>query len=374
MTLHDFLLEGRGYAGPAGWSLTEESLLITPEGHPPFSLLLAEIQGLQGDGYSLSLRLGGEEMAMKRLGADGPTLLAELRRRWPSLRARALLLVDADDGEAPTFACSSDGEPAQVLLHEHVLLAVPDGRDVDPVFLPLLRRHRFDAESYSVRCETVAGAARTFSRLGPRTQEFLALLDERRGRLVETASRTLGDWLPGLSGASRVALASDWLPGRLLDFAALEAAAPGIEGYLRGEWLAGLPRAAEGEALLDWAPRERSYLGYQPAPEGETPLFWLLAGREDRWLLEVLSSEDNATYVLDAAPGDTKPAGLVEQFLCVPGFRREALYLSPGELVGDRAPLALPARELPALRALRAAFRARVIHGGLDAWRREALG
>ena len=59
---------------------------------------LGEISGLAGDGFTVRLRLPDGEIALERLGGDGPTLLEALRRDWPVLRAEVLRLAG---GERP---------------------------------------------------------------------------------------------------------------------------------------------------------------------------------------------------------------------------------------------------------------------------------
>jgi hypothetical protein len=92
---------------------------------------------------------------------------------------------------------------------------------------------------------------------------------------------------------------------------------------------------------------------------------WMLAGKGGAWFLESLTDGDRATYCFTG--GDEIPA-LVSRLLCAPQFSREALYGSPDMLTGDRADLAIAAQFLGFLVRLRAAFRSRVIHRGLEGW------
>ncbi|HWQ08481.1 MAG TPA: hypothetical protein VN436_05225, partial [Holophaga sp.] len=107
--------------------------------------------------------------------------------------------------------------------------------------------------------------------------------------------------------------------------------------------------------------------GPPPAP-AEPPdcLLWMLCGRDDTWLLETLTEQNHATYRF--AGGEGLPH-LASQLLCAPHFSREALYKPLESLQGE---LAIPARDLAFLKELRARFRGRAIHGGLDRWKREA--
>lgn len=165
-----------------------------------------------------------------------------------------------------------------------------------------------------------------------------------------------------------------WLPGRLMELEAMEAVCPGFRAALREQWLARVVRREEGRYLLDWASDGSAWLGRtREKAEGEgaggtEQALWLLCGKNGIWFLEALSLEDRATYCF--AGGDDLPA-LVSCLLCAPQFSREALYNPLDELTGDNAGLAIPARFLGFLAALRTRFKDRVIHQSFAGWQKE---
>lgn len=367
-------------SGAGQWSFDGSYLLLTPEAGAPIPLALQEIRGISGDGYTITLAAPEVELVLSRLGAGGPTLLEELRRLW--LVARAEVLRLGGSGEGKPFYGWVTGldvrptapEPFWALLFEDVLVIARDGRDVEPLFLALFGSVEFDDPSYAVSVRQWPGHEVTFSKMAGQTAEFLKGLRANRAVLAKEAAGTLAAAIPKVSAGGRGTLSGMWLPGRLMESAAMEAVCRGFEASLRGEWLERLVRRDEGRYLLDWAASGSSWLGCTrekateaDAGDAEQPL-WLLCGKKGIWFLEALSIEDRATYCF--AGGDEMPA-LVSRLLCAPQFSKEALYLPLEELTGDDAELAIPAQFLGFLVALRAGYRDRIIHQSPEGWRKD---
>jgi hypothetical protein len=357
--------------------------VLTPETGAPVSLALQEVSGITGDGYSITLTAPAVELVLSKLGADGPTLLEELRRLWLVARAKVLRLGGSGEGR-PFYGrvTGLDARPAApesfwALLFEDVLVVARDGRDIEPLFLALFGSVEFDDPSYSVRVRQWPGQEVVFSKMAGQTDEFMRALRANRTALAEEAAAMLAAAVPRMSAGGRAALSGMWLPGRLMEIAAMEAVCGGFEPSFRGEWLERLVRCDEGRYLLDWASSGSSGSAWLGCTRGkaegtggadaEQPL-WLLCGKNGVWFLEALSIEDRATYCF--AGGDEMPA-LVSRLLCAPQFSKEALYNPLGELTGDNAELAVPAQFLGFLVALRARFRDRVIHQSPEGWRRD---
>ncbi|MBN1631724.1 MAG: hypothetical protein JW990_18365 [Thermoleophilia bacterium] len=407
-----FSFEGRSDA--AEWSFDGSYLVLTPEGGAPLSFPVAELAGIAGDGYTLVLTVTGAavsgtgtlgaagtravparraELIMSRLGADGPTLLEELRRTWIGARAEILRLGGSGKGkpfsgrvtglDAGAVVPSSLPEPFQALLFEDVLVIAREARDLDPMFLALFGAVEHDEAAYAVRVRQWPGQEVLISKLGGQTEEFLKRLRANRAQLAEEAAAILAAAVPALPSGPRGMLAGMWLPGRLMEIEAMEAVCPGFTEALRGTWLAALPRREEGEHLLEWAAGGSAWLGCtrglggdgSPAGGGEAapgagadnPL-WLLCGKHGVWFLEALSIEDRATYCF--VGGEEVPA-LVSRLLCAPQFSREALYSPLSELTGERAGLAVPAQYLGFLVELRNRLKDRVIHQTTQGWKKD---
>jgi hypothetical protein len=380
-------------SGPAQWSYDGSYLQLAPAAGAPISVELAEIAGISGDGYSITLKAPGAaaagpasgELTLAKLGAEGPTLLERLRREWLVARTEVLRLGGSGEGkpfygkvaglEAPgspgAIGAAGIPEPFWALLFQDVLVVARDGWDVEPLFLALFGSVEYDDPTYSVRVRQWPGREVVFSKMAGQTDEFVDCLRENRGVLAAEAATTLAAAVPRLPAAGRASLSGMWLPGRLMEIAGMDAICAGFGDALRGAWLERLVRRDEGRFLLDWATNGSAWLGCTReqaeggAGEGEQPL-WLICGKNGVWFLEALSIEDRATYCF--AGGDELPA-LVSRLLCAPQFSKEALYNPLDELNGDNAELAIPAQCLRFLVELRTRFHGRVIHRSPEGWR-----
>ena len=400
-------------SGAGHWSFDGSFLLVTPDTGAPISLPVAEMSGISGDDYTVTVTVpaagptgsgaaGGAsgapagtaaapatppppavpspalELTLARLGADGPTLREELRRVWLAARAEVLRLGGTGKGKPfPGKVIGLDGaspaaEPFQALLFEDVLVIGREGRDVEALFLSLFDSVEFVEPTYCVSVRAWPGREVIFSKMAGQTAEFVKALSANRSALSEEAAASLAVAAPKLPAGGRAALAGTWLPGRLLDLPTVEAACPGFTAVLRDSWLPRLVRHDEAAYLLDWAATGSAWLGCtrekvdaEGAGEGEQPL-WLLCGKGGVWFLEALSIEDRATYCFRG--GNDLPI-LVSQLLCAPQFSKEALYNPLDQLTGDNAALAIPAQHLGFLVALRSAFQSRVIHQTPESWR-----
>jgi hypothetical protein len=395
----------------AEWVLSAEQLTVSPRGEPPLSLALREISALEGIDYELRLRVGDEWLGLSRLGGAGSTLHADLRRRWPLLRAQALRV--AGSGEPRRYRGRYEGRPAEILAYPEVVIVAPDAGDVEPLFLADVAAAGFDESTYGFELRDWAGARRYITHLGGESRAFTQDIADRRAALAAQATALLADTAPTLDGISRARLAAQWLPGRFLSASALEELAPGLHEVLTARLAAG-PRSREAAYLMKGR-REDLHLAYlapgslgdegidengaasetvdalaaTPDAQGDPDSasagdsratstgtaesmrasLWLLARRGRRWLLEAASEQDFATYELEG--GDEVP-WLAAHLLWTPQFSRQALYLPLVELAGPRAGLALPARDLPFLRELRGRFNRRLIHSGFESWRNKA--
>ena len=389
--------EEGGQPVQAIWTLAEDAIVITSQGSPPTALPLKSVCGISGDGYRIELAYGDGKLALQRLGADGPSLLETMRRRWPSLRADALRLTGT--GEPVSFSCrvSFGGEmrPCALVAYEEVLLVAPDGEDLRPLFLALASDVTLDEGSFTVVLTGWDSSRALFSKLAGQTEAFYERLQSDRAEVSRAGQELLAGQLPRLGAGAVSVLAGIWPPGRMAPLGDLQRANPDFDKAF-GEWVARTLRHAEGKALL--ASASEVFAGYAKAtdflaeedegaeagpesgtapagapPAGESPqnqpLLWVLGRVRDEWLLEALSQGDHATYRFG---GDAALPWLVSQLLCAPRFSREALYLPLSQLAGERAPLATPARELGFLAQLRALLKGRIIHSGIDRWMKEA--
>jgi hypothetical protein len=351
-----------GHAVEAVWRRDGDALVVSPSGAAPLAIALAEVSGLGGDGYTVRLRLPDGEVALERLGGDGPTLLEELQRDWPVLRAAVLRL---SGGERPSqvfagsmTAAASRGAFRGFLVGGRLIVAPEDG-DVFALFLADCAAIAFDERAYAVRLAGWGGEGTIFRGLGGATQAFVNAMVSAREALTRQASDVAAKHLPTLAAGPRTALAAEWLPGRLLSFEQLERICPGFDASFKASWLASSVRASSGFSLMEGVAAGDRCLGYAPPLPGEEPFLWLLARRGETASLELLSNGDYATYLFRSDAG--LPA-LIEGLIRLPEFSREALYLPLEQLTGERGIYAIPAKDLPVLRGLREYFSGRKIH------------
>jgi hypothetical protein len=349
------------------WRRDGDTLIVSPSGAAPVAIALSEVSALGGDGFTVRLRLPDGEVALERLGGDGPTLLEELRRDWPVLRAAALRL---SGGDRPGQVFSGMVVSASVrsafrgYLIDGRLIVAPENGDLFAIFLADCASVAFDDAAHGVSLAGWGGGATSFRGMGGATAAFLDSLRAARETLAGQAADVMAGHLPTLAAGPRAALAAEWLPGRLLSFELLERIAPGFAAAFRASWLASAIRAKSGLTLMAGVAPEDRHLGYAPPAPGEEPFLWLLVRRGETASLELLSHGDYATYLFRSDAG--LPA-LIEGLIRLPEFSREALYLPLEQLTGERGIYAIPARDLPVLRGLRERFSGRTIHAAESA-------
>ena len=355
-----FVRNGSGV--DASWRRDGDTIIVSPTSGLVLVIALGEVSGISGDGFTVSLRAPAGDVTLDRLGADGPTLLQELRRDWLPLRARLLRL---NGGNSPgkvfsgTVASKEYRGAFRGFLSGDRLIIAPEGADLKILFFADCSMISFTEQTYTVNCTGWEGEETIFSKLGGETAAFTAALQTAREKLTQEADTTLARHLPTLAPVARAELGSQWLPGRVLSFAAIERMAPGFEAAFLASWLASCPRDDEGRKLMEGITPSERYLGFAVADEGEEPMLWLLVRCANAWSLELLSQGDYATYLF--AGGEELP-GLISRIIRLPEFSREALYLPMEELTGERAKYTIPARDLPLLGDLRARFTGRRIH------------
>ena len=388
--------EWNGKGGKASWSLEEDVLLLIPDGAAPLPFAVKELSSISGDGFTLDLKVPGGLLRLSKLGQDGPTLLEQLRRTWPLLRADALRITGTGTPARYVCRCSSPAgaKPAIAMLYEDVLLTASEGEDLSPVFIPTLTSVDMDDASYAVVLERRDQAPLVLTKLAGQTQELLDKLKAARGRLTQESLQVLSSRMPALSALQKASLAGAWPPGLLVSLQELDGLCPGFTASFKKGWLAQALRKEEGRALLECTDPAQAFLGFARPPAGmneasageedappaegedaETPsmapdqdpiLLWLMARQGPSWFLESLTEKDHATYRFE---GGDEMVGLGTALLCSPIFSREALYMALDKLTGDKADYAIAARDLGFLKDLRSKFQERIIHSGLESWR-----
>jgi len=312
-----------GRSVDALWRRDGDALIISPAGAPALVVSLGEVSGIAGDGFTVRLRVPAGEIALERLGGDGPTLLEALRRDWPVVRAEVLRLAG---GERPAEVFSgqlaaSGGPPGPFhgFFAGARLIVAPGAGDIVALFAADFSSISFDEAAYALRATGWDGVQTVFSKLGGKSAAFSGALLTARETLSRQAAAVFARLLPTLDAGPRAELAAQWLPGRLLSFEELERIAAGFEVSFGSSWLAATPRAEAGSAMMAGLATGDRYLGYAAPAEGEAPFLWLLVTKGETASLEVLSHGDYATYLFRG--GDELP-DLVQGLVRLPEFSR----------------------------------------------------
>ncbi|HUN31489.1 MAG TPA: hypothetical protein VMU95_05660 [Trebonia sp.] len=218
---------GEAESGRAEAMVTGGALDIQPVGgaslHIPFGRVVAISEPQP---YTVAVNLDdGHVIELSQMGVMRTQLLAELRDARAAVAAADAGAV----GTAEAFPGWVGDSPVEVHVHEDALLVIADGwtRRVGFSFLV-----RAIVESYAVSLALNDDSVVLVSRLGRRTGELAALVEER---LRESKGRTaafLGSLLPGLDPMAARAVAGLLRDGVAVPTHALDAIHPEVTATL----------------------------------------------------------------------------------------------------------------------------------------------
>jgi hypothetical protein len=204
-------------SGTAQATVASGALDIQPDGAAAVRVPFGRVASIgEPQPYTVAVTLDdGHVIELRRMGAMRTQLLAELR----DARAAATATEAGAVGQAEVFPGWADDGPVEAHVHEDALLLVADSWTRRLAFSFI---DRVAQENYAVEVALCGGSPVVVSRLGRRTSELTALLEER---LREARGRTaafLGSLLPGLdpmTQRSTAALLRDGVavPARALD-------------------------------------------------------------------------------------------------------------------------------------------------------------
>jgi hypothetical protein len=277
------------------------------------------------------------------LGPKTAAFLADLDESRSRAR-RAALLQWTGTPEVAAFTQAPAG-PDDVPVTVHVF---DDGLTVEPrngvpELVPYSLLERVDRDGYALSLVRRGLPPVTVRRLGPRTDEFLALVERGRAsqrRAMADAFGAMDDKLLGFSAPN------GW---------AVTAEQASIYGGALADVFATGDRAEEVGVLSSLVGPDLRY-GLALQPEGPMP-FLLAVGKSKIAVESAEPDQARATYIFT-----TTDVGALNTALIMISFRREALYVAEDKL--GRWSLAV--RTLPVVRWARSVYAARVIHD--DAW------
>lgn len=214
-------------SGNADASVSNGTLVITAPGRPslrvPFGQITSVVEPQQ---FSIGVTLAdGTAIELSRLGAMRTQLLAELREGRASAAAQASGAV----GDGDTFHATVRGVSVEVNVFEDALLVLADGA-AERIGFSFVTG--VATENYSVAVTLSGGSQLVVSRLGRRTEELTALLNERLSQASGRTAAFLGSLLPGLDPMAQRATAGLLRDGVAVPARALDAIHPEISGTL----------------------------------------------------------------------------------------------------------------------------------------------
>lgn len=322
------------------------AVVVGPHGLDAAGRMLAwvEMDSVAVRAHAIDLTMhGAPPLALTRLGPRFDAFIAELTEARARAR-RAALLQWTGTPEIAAFTQSPES-PVDGPVGVHVFA---DGFTVEPPtgvpeLVPYALVTGVTRDGYRVTFQRRGSPPVTVSRLGPRTDEFLTVVDRCRSdenAAMARAFADLDDRLSGLSAPNGWAVAPE------------QAGAFG--GALVNAFAAG-SRAAEMTHLTGLVRGGMRY-GISLQPEGPMP-FVLAAGRTATAVESADDGEARATYLFS-----TTDTAALNQALIMLSFRREAIHLPAAKL----GRWSLAARTLPIVAWARSMFVARAIHD--DSW------
>lgn len=313
--------------------------------------------------YRIELGLWpGGRLELSQLGRRYDSFRAELRKSRNQARVAGLLAHGVSlPAVFPGIALGRDPQPVECQVYDtHVTIVPAEG---DPWQIPLgaLTEVSTEEDLPSVVLST-AGSITVIGHLARRRDEFQREIEKRR----QAQARQL----EALTGSSSFADGVGVERTRLPDFARL------VERWAIPD------RAGCATALLEAARGGEPRFGFAQLLDPEGGSQAALPDLPDHWssfllvpvgrltALEILAGPSAATYLFEA------PIDAVNRDLQLLHFRRAALALSDAQVELTPAnPWRLALRRLEPLKRLRAATRARLIHGaGWSAALSQAIG
>lgn len=319
---------------------------IGPHGLDAAGRMLAwvDMDGVAVRGHAIDITMyDAPQLTITMLGPRIDAFLAELSEARSRAR-RAALLQWTGTPELRAFTqAPASPQDGPVAIHVFADGFTVEPRTGVPEHVPFALVTDVARDGYRVTVQRRGLPEVMVRRLGPRTDEFLAVIDRCRSdenAAMAAAFAELDDRLSGFAAPNGWAIA----PERA-----------GVFGGALVDVFAAGSRAEEMAHLAGLAHGGMRY-GISLQPDGPMP-FVLVTGRATTAVESADADDARATYVFS-----TTDAEALNRALIMLSFRREAIHLPAAKL----GRWSLAARTLPIVAWARSAFAARVIHD--DTW------
>jgi hypothetical protein len=214
-------------SGSADASVSDGTLVVSVPGRASLRVPFGQITSIvEPQQFSIGVTLAdGTAIELSRLGPMRTQLLAELREG----RAGAAAQASGAVGDGDTFRGTVRGVSVELSVFEDALLVLGDGaaERIGFSFVTAVA-----TQDYAVTVTLSGGSQLVVSRLGRRTEELAALLNERLSQASGRTAAFLGSLLPGLDPMAQRATAGLLRDGVAVPARALDAIHPEISGTL----------------------------------------------------------------------------------------------------------------------------------------------
>lgn len=398
--------DSRLAGGPCQLDISEGNCTVLPAGGEPLRFDLGDAEAASAGEWDLRLWMFDRRSLLlthfaKAFGEMRDALMAEWRQRT----LRCLMLEDLEELKRfEGFAATPPEEPAraEIRVFKSNIAVIPQ------VGAPLQWRladvDAIEFEPARYRVALTSGRSRLeLSRLAKKTDECHAALAAAHARLRQRTVGALAGAFGFLSADQTRRLAALMPEGRSALVSSLAAihpklpealAARAVDEPLRPYFEALRARSVEGSLMAGFKFVSGEDAAGEPeggddfAPVGleseDQTVFWFFfplaaagGGYSGDAAWEASTGGGRATYVFRAGAANQEAVeggiAAITRGLALVNFRREPIYL-PDESLATQPRYRrylIGCRRLPELRSLRAAYRGRALHTGLEAWQQQ---
>ena len=303
-------------------------------------------------------------------------------RGGPLLTANGVYSVDAD---GVRFSCK-----APVYVYEDCVVALPTD-SMNPVMthrVPLCFVSNMEKGDYSLTLRLDSGESYTYAKLGFDTDVFANAVEKQIRALREKTVKQVRDIDAELPVAQASRLANLVPQGAAAPIGQLAGVAPTFIAEL--EKRIGATRVAESYGVFrELCDPSQIWVGLREAGNEQTAVspsggneqsqsattLWFIAPSPDGQFAAVEFAEaDSATFIYRTGGDFAGFARKLNRALEATDFRREVIRLSDEELrKPENADYYMAAKRTGAMQFIRGNFIGRVIHSGVDSWKRKLI-
>jgi hypothetical protein len=365
----------------------------------------AEMNMLTFVNYVVAICADSGEYAFTRMGEWGEWFYAALLDAYSKAVLRSLFvsgrpIATASGGYRYVEDGAAGSGSAPVHVYENCVVALPPDLSARRVALCFVTG--LDKGEYALTLKLDTGESYTFSKLGHDTAPVEAAIEKQIRALREKTLATIKEIDPSLTAAQASQLVKLLPEGAAASFEQIAEVAPSFVTTVEGK-LANTRAAESYQVFKELCNTTQIHVGFRKSEvadgaigglggtlgglsdatadgEGETEapapdpyLFWLIAPSPDgRFAVVEFAEADSATFVYRTGGDFTVFARQLNRALEAIAFKREAIRLSGEELhKSENADCYMAVKRTTALQFVRANFVGRVIHSGVDSWKRK---